>query len=560
MENLEFYSADEPMTSPSLPSTPISHSSYERSHYSESTGRSPMSETTFFKIKGVPLPEKIVWRTNQRPLREFSDFEDSHEHTVINSVEDMTSDVYDGPHTPVLTKPRRVPVIMSTKSEEDSLQPVSWKASSSVGVERRSRSFEEFDVDQIVGERIAQGGLHSYLLKWVGYPGREWVPAGDCSCPDRIKEFRTRQMVEFHAAARKGASHDAIYKLQRLAEAGLDSEIDTFKLPNISGWPCKRRNPSNGRFQAPGHGNSVVEITRLETAPPRNTRENTAIPPSGRPSGFVAANHLEAEEDQVIWIRADIVLNPESWPDERAVQPKEEPSPSSYSEGEVGIHDNGRMEDPRTEGEKGSRKAQQAVERQRVRCAELERRCFEEATLAAETAEEEIRTRIANEEVELLRVTTEIARKKQVLEDMKRKNKALKAQRRERQIQDRVKHAIKRRAAQQKELEASVHRSCSKTALNLSVGENAGPDRPAAVSAASFKIPTLENLIIPNAGPTMELQQLPKKAQGFQKPPSNAPGRRNTARRPKAPQVTKSQGKRNFPTNECCETQTRRCF
>ena len=545
MENLEFYSADEPMTSPSLPSTPMSHSTYERSHYSGSTGMSPMSETTFFQSKGVPLPERIVWRKNQRPLRESSDSEDFHEHTLINSVEDMISDVYDGPHTPVFTKPRRVPIIMSTKSEDVSLQPVPRKASSIVGVERRSRSFEEFDVDQIVGERIAQGGLHSYLLKWVGYPGREWVTAKDCSCPDRIKEFRARQMVEFHAAARKGANHDAIYKLQQLAEAGLDSEIDTFKLPNISGWPCKRRNPSNGRFQAPGNGNSVVEITRLETAPPRNIRENTAIPPSGRPSGVVAANHLEAEEDQVIWIRTDIVLNPESWPAGRAVQPKKEPSPSSHSEGEVGFHDNGRMEDPRTEGEKGSGKAQQAVQRQRLRYAELERRCFEETTLAAETAEEEMRTRIANEEVELLRVTTEIARKKQVLEDMKRKNKALKSQRRERQIQDRVKHAIKRRVAQQKELEASVHRSCTKTTLTLSVGENTGPDRPAAVSAASFKIPTHENLIIRNAGLTMESQQLPKKVQGLQKPLSNSPARRNTARRPKASQVTKSQGNRS---------------
>jgi hypothetical protein len=108
---------------------------------------------------------------------------------------------------------------------------------------------QEYDVERIVGEKIAPG-IHEFLIEWVGYTKLDWIPAEDCFCPDKISEFRAAQRADLIEATEAGRNAEA-ENLRGLADAERlrsQSAVATKpKLPIISSFN-RMRDPNTGRF------------------------------------------------------------------------------------------------------------------------------------------------------------------------------------------------------------------------------------------------------------------------------------------------------------------------
>lgn len=159
---------------------------------------------------------------------------------------------------------------------------------------------DEFEVKRVVGEKKGPN-KHQFLLEWVDYEVRNWIPSYNCSCPDLIEEFRQRQCLELIMAQRQGRA-ELVEILQCLTVDDM-AAVDDVKFPIVKGWKLSRRNASNGQFQRPGLGNSMVEVVRLPTETPntRNIRANTAFFDSKTSS----TDHSAATDQDVIWIESN---------------------------------------------------------------------------------------------------------------------------------------------------------------------------------------------------------------------------------------------------------------
>jgi hypothetical protein len=108
---------------------------------------------------------------------------------------------------------------------------------------------QEYDVERIVGEKIAPG-IHEFLIEWVGYTKLDWIPAEDCFCPDKISEFWAAQRADLIEATEAGRNAEA-ENLRGLADAERlrsQSAVATKpKLPIISSFN-RMRDPNTGRF------------------------------------------------------------------------------------------------------------------------------------------------------------------------------------------------------------------------------------------------------------------------------------------------------------------------
>lgn len=158
----------------------------------------------------------------------------------------------------------------------------------------------EYIVSRIIGEKIGTS-IHQFLVEWVNYPGRNWIHQQDCSCQEKINEFRDMQGEWLSVAHRDGLQAD-IDELHRLSDAGLEHKADTFKFPKCKKWQIYRRNARNGRFQAPGMG-GVTTMVRLPTVGPR---ENTAFLPRDREQETVFQPAQPAGENEVIWLQTEV--------------------------------------------------------------------------------------------------------------------------------------------------------------------------------------------------------------------------------------------------------------
>jgi hypothetical protein len=429
LDGLSEDSGDEPMSSPSVLQTPASSVTSTGSLYSAGSGmQRPVNGGTDGSDHVIANPQIGAWnRERLRTRRESSSFDDirSPDGLVLQSIEDV---VWDGPHTP------RSP---------------SFPIGDAASPESQDGAKKEYEVLRIIGEKIGQL-IHEFLIEWFAYEEQSWIPVKDCSCPDRIREFREQQLRELLAAGREH-HEEAIRKLQRLSDAGEAHELDTFKVPKIPGWRICRRS-LNGRFQGPGFGDSVLEVVRLPSVPPRDARANTARLRGRSPSAYPDHRGLDHEDDigvdEVVWIRTDVILGPQVWPGE--FQVKEE------------------SVDPNTVPEDNTVIAFQSEERERVEMEriEIERR-------RADDVEETRRKEEAEaEESELLRVFAEYERRKRELNDMEKKKAEMEAglekkkadmeaARLKRKKRERLERETARRAAQKRELEAQCFRQCT---------------------------------------------------------------------------------------------------
>lgn len=331
------------------------------------------------------------------------------------------------------------PVLQSIETDEIRASPSTPNnpyggTSGTASLESQQEGIIECEVSRIVGERIGPD-IHAYLVEWVGYPGRAWILVENCACPDKIEEFRTQQQKEL-LAARQDGQHAAVRRLQRLAEAGEARELDTFKFPNTPGWAAYRRN-ANGKFQALGLGNSILEVVRLPTVSPQspqNVRQNTAILPATWPSASPPDQHTDSRDDEVIWIRTDAILETQEWPRDH----------SKHVKGEF------------TDQVLNTERHLSFVDRsEETEQSELERETSRDHA-------EDARKRAADlENAELIRISEEIERKKKDLDEAQRKKSAMEFLQRDRDRLGIFKHAKDRKEAQQQELERTVLNQCT---------------------------------------------------------------------------------------------------
>lgn len=110
-----------------------------------------------------------------------------------------------------------------------------------------AESDEEYPVERILDCR-GRGRSTEYLIKWVGYPEPTWTWHFNCSCPERLADFRRRRRVERRRRRARsdeiasGGEHPARSLSFDSSGSSSGNSSDGFAPPEVlsSEMPCNR--------------------------------------------------------------------------------------------------------------------------------------------------------------------------------------------------------------------------------------------------------------------------------------------------------------------------------